>query len=64
MLTPLLMDIIARSWNTELMKDISNIIRVIDPSGISIFITFVIGFYIGSAILLFLDRKKRMQTRK
>ena len=61
-LTPLLMDIIARSWNTELMTDISNIIRVIDPSGISIFITFVIGFYIGSAILLFLDRKKRMQT--
>ena len=61
-LTPYLMDIIVRSWNTELMKDIGNTIKLIDPSGISVIIMFVIGFYTGSAILLFLDRKKRMQA--
>lgn len=61
-LTPYMMSIISRSWNTDLMKSISSTIRVIDTSGISIFITFVIGFYIGSAILLFLDRKKRMHA--
>lgn len=60
-LTPYLMDMLVRSWNTELMKIISNSISIIDPSG-SVFIIFVIGFYIGSALLLFLDRKKRMQT--
>jgi hypothetical protein len=61
-LTPYLMDIITRSWDTELMKEISNAIKTIDPSGISIFITFTLGFYIGSAILLILDRKKRIQA--
>lgn len=61
-LTPYLMSIIARSWSTELMKDIGNAIKVIDPSGTSVFIMFVIGFYIGSAILLFIDRKKRIQA--
>jgi len=61
-LTPYLMSIIARSWTTELMKDIGGAIKVIDPSGTSVFIMFVIGFYIGSAILLFIDRKKRIQA--
>lgn len=56
------MDVLARSWNTELMQDVGDAIRVVDPSGISIFITFIIGFYIGSAILLLFDRKKRVQT--
>ena len=61
-LTPYLVDILARSWHTDLMKNIGDSIKKIDPSGISVFITFVIGFYIGSAILLFIDRKKRMQA--
>jgi len=61
-LTYYLMDMIARSWNTELMKGISSAIRLIDPSGISLFITFMIGFYLGSLVLLFLDRKKRIQA--
>ncbi len=62
LLTPYLMDIIVRSWKTELMRDIGSTIRNVDPSGISVFIMFVIGFYIGSALLLFLDRKKRVQA--
>lgn len=61
-LTPFLMDIIARSWKTEIMKGISDGIKTLDPSGTSVIITFVIGFYIGSSILLFIDRKKRVQA--
>jgi signal recognition particle receptor subunit beta len=61
-LTYVLMNMITRSWNTELMKGIGNAIRLIDPSGISIFITFMVGFYLGSLVLLFLDRKKRAQA--
>lgn len=61
-LTYYLMNIVSRSWSTELMKGISNAIRVIDPSGVSLFITFMIGFYLGSLILLFFDRKKRAQA--
>ena len=61
-LTYYLMDIVARSWSTPLMQGISGTIRLIDPSGISLFITFMIGFYLGSLILLLLDRKKRAQA--
>jgi signal recognition particle receptor subunit beta len=61
-LTYYLMNMVTRSWNTELMKGIGNAIKLVDPSGTSIFITFMIGFYFGSLILLFLDRKKRVQA--
>lgn len=61
-LTPFLMDIIARSWNTELMDWASETIRSIDPNGISILINMAIGFYVGSIILLFIDRYKRIQA--
>jgi signal recognition particle receptor subunit beta len=61
-LTYYLMNLISRSWGTELMKGIGNAIKLIDPSGTSIFITFTIGFYLGSLVLLFLDRKKRVQA--
>ena len=44
------------------MKGVSNAIKVIDPSGIAVIIMFVVGFYIGSAILLFLDREKKVQA--
>ena len=61
-LTPFLMDIVARSWNTELMNGASGTIRSIDPNGISILINTAIGFYVGSIILLFIDRYKRIQA--
>lgn len=61
-LTPFLMDIIARSWKTDLMQEISGAIKTIDPSGISVIINIIIGFYIGSIILLFIDRYKRAQA--
>lgn len=61
-LTSFLMDIISRSWNTELMDNISNVIKSIDPNGTSILINIVAGLYIGSIILLFIDRYKRIQA--
>lgn len=61
-LTNFLMDIITRSWNTSLNKDISGVIRSIDSAGISIFISITMGFYIGSALLLVIDRYKRIQA--
>lgn len=61
-LTSFLMDIITRSWNTSLMKDISGVIRSIDPAGISVFMSITIGFYIGSTLLLIIDRYKRIQA--
>ena len=61
-LTKFLMDIITRSWNTELMQQISEGIRSVDPAGISIFMSITLGFYIGSAILLIIDRYKRIQA--
>lgn len=61
-LTYYLMDIVSRSWNTQLMQGIGRTVRLVDPSGISLFITFIIGFYLGSFALLILDRKKRAQA--
>lgn len=61
-LTPFLMDIISRSWNTELMDSASETIRSIDPNGISILINVATGLYVGSIILLFVDRYKRIQA--
>ncbi len=61
-LTPFLMDIIARSWRTELMETITGIVRSIDPNGVSILINIVVGFYIGSIIFLFVDRYKKIQA--
>lgn len=61
-LTPFLMDLLVRSWNTGLMKSISGAIKLIYPSGISIIINIVLGFYVGSIILLFRDRYKRIQA--
>lgn len=57
-----LMDIVTRAWNTKLMQTISDMIRLVDPTGISVIMTFIIGFYIGSLILLLFDRKKRAQS--
>ena len=61
-LTPFLMDILSRSWHTELMKSISGTIKSIDPDGVSILINIVAGFYIGSIMLLFIDRYKKVQA--
>src|SRR5574341_1250846 len=61
-LTPFLMDIIARSWKTDLMKQLAGGIKSIDPSGTSILFSITIGFYIGSTFLLYLDRYKRVQA--
>lgn len=55
------MDIITRSWHTQLMQQISDRIKSIDPSGISLLMSTTIGFYIGSIILLLVDRFKRLQ---
>ena len=61
-LTRYLMDIIVRAWKTELMIQIGNIIKTVDPSGTSIFINIVIGFYVGSLIFISMDRYKRIQA--
>lgn len=61
-LTSFLMDIISRSWHTELMKTISGAIKFIYPDGVSALINIAIGFYVGSLLLLFLDRYKRIQA--
>lgn len=61
-LTRYLMDIIVRAWKTELMTHISSIIKTVDPSGTSIFINIIIGFYIGSLIFIAMDRYKRIQA--
>ncbi|NJD78587.1 MAG: hypothetical protein FIB08_16085 [Candidatus Methanoperedens sp.] len=61
-LTPFLMDIIVRSWTTDLMKYLADGIKSFDPSGISILFSIVIGFYVGSIFLLYLDRYKRVQA--
>ncbi len=61
-LTPFLMDILFRSWHTELMQNISGTIKSIDPDGVSILINIVAGLYIGSIILLFIDRYKKIQS--
>ncbi len=61
-LTQLLMDIIARSWRTELITSVTGIIRSIDPNGVSILINTVLGFYTGSLVLLLIDRYKRVQA--
>src|SRR3990167_10680315 len=61
-LTPFLMDIISRAWRTELMEMMTGAIRSIDPNGISILMNIVLGFYLGSLILLFVDRYKRLQA--
>ncbi len=61
-LTPFLMDILSRSWNTELMKNISGAIKSVDPNGVSILINIAAGFYIGSIIILAIDRYKKIQA--
>ncbi len=61
-LIPFLMDIIVRSWKTEMMKQLADGIKSVDPSGTSILFSIAIGFYIGSIFLLYLDRYKRMQA--
>ena len=61
-LTSFLMDIISRSWHTELMKTISGAIKFIYPDGVSALINIAIGFYVGSLLLLVLDRYKRIQA--
>lgn len=47
-LTPFLMDIIVRSWKTDLMKQLADGIKSIDPAGTSILFSIAVGFYIGS----------------
>ncbi len=61
-LTPFLMDIIVRSWKTDLMKQLADGIKSIDPSGTSILFSIAVGFYIGSIFLLYLDIYKRVQA--
>ncbi len=61
-LIPFLMDIIVKSWKTELMKQLADGIKSVDPSGTSVLFSIAIGFYIGSIFLLYLDRYKRMQA--
>jgi hypothetical protein len=61
-LTPFLMDIIVRAWETDLMKQLADGINSIDSSGTSILFSIAIGFYIGSIFLLYLDRYKRVQA--
>ncbi len=61
-LMPFLMDIIVRSWKTDLMKQLADGIKSIDSSGISILFSIAIGFYIGSIFLLYLDNYKRVQA--
>jgi hypothetical protein len=61
-LTPFLMDILSRSWKTDLMGSLKTAINTIDPDSVSILINIVLGFYIGSTILLFIDRYKRIQA--
>ncbi len=61
-LTRYLMDIIVRAWKTELMAQVSSIIKTVDPSGTSIFINIIIGFYVGSLIFITMDRYKRIQA--
>lgn len=61
-LTPFMMDLITRSWNTELMRSITAGIKTIDPNGVSILMSIVAGFYAGSILLLFADRYKKIQA--
>jgi len=61
-LTPFVMDMVSRSWKTELMGQIKEAIESIDSSSISIFISVTIGFYVGSIILLGLDKYKKVQA--
>jgi signal recognition particle receptor subunit beta len=61
-LTKYLMDIIIRAWKTDWMIQVGNAIKTVDPSGTSIFINIIIGFYIGSLIFISMDRYKRIQA--
>ncbi|PWB51256.1 MAG: hypothetical protein C3F06_10585 [Candidatus Methanoperedenaceae archaeon] len=61
-LTPFVMDMVSRSWKTELMGQIKEAIESIDSSSISIFISVTIGFYVGSLLLLGLDKYKKVQA--
>ena len=60
--TYLSMDIISRSWNTGIMEQSANTIRNMSQSGISFLTNFVIGFFISSIILMYTDRRKKMQA--
>jgi len=57
-----LMSIVARSWGTGLMEQSADAIRTMSQSGISFFTNITVGFLAGSTILLFFDRKKRVQA--
>ncbi len=61
-LTSPVMNMISRSWNTESMRYLSDLLRSIDSGIISISISFTIGFFIGSTYLLFRDRYKKVQA--
>ena len=60
--TYLSMDIISRSWNTGIMEQSANTIRNMSQSGISFLTNFVIGFFISSIILMYTDRRKKVQA--
>ncbi|CAD6494718.1 MAG: hypothetical protein EMLJLAPB_00905 [Candidatus Argoarchaeum ethanivorans] len=61
--TPSLLNLSIRSGEHGLlMGQITQIIYYINPAGIQVLITFFTGFYVGSLLLMFVDRKKRMQA--
>lgn len=57
-----LMDIVSRSWSSGIMEQSAGTIRSISQSGISFLINVVIGFFVGSIILMFTDRRKKIQA--
>ena len=61
--TPSLLNLSIRSGEHGLlMGQITQTIYYINPAGIQVLITFFTGFYVGSLLLMFVDRKKRMQA--
>lgn len=63
-LTIPLLNIFIRSWEMEggLMKIFANAIWDFHPSGVTILITFIAGFCLGSLLLMLIDEYKRFQS--
>lgn len=61
-LTYFSMDIVSRSWNTGIMEQSADAIRSIDQSGILFITNVVIGFFVSSIILMYTDRRKKIQA--
>lgn len=63
-ITPSLINIMGKAWSIDnsLIRVLASYLWVIDHSSIQIVINMIIGFLVGSLVLMLIDTKKRVQS--